>query len=184
LKVIFIGNLIPRKGLDTLLKALARLRHENWTLTVAGDPEVDQRYSQAMQQLCQELGLTAQVDFLGYHSNLAIPALLEKGHLLAVPSQYEGFGIVYLEAMGFGLPPLASAAGGARDLIRHGENGYLVRPGDIDGLAALLQKLQADKELLVRLSLSARRTYESHPTWPQSAAVVHSFLENLHPNSP
>ena len=113
LKIIFIGNLIPRKGLDTLLRALAHLPLQKWSLMVIGNPEIDMRYSRAMVRLCADLGIEGQVHFLGYRSSREVTALLEDGHLLAVPSQYEGFGIVYLEAMGYGLPPLASAAGGA-----------------------------------------------------------------------
>ena len=179
LKVIFIGNLIPRKGLDTLLRALAHLPLQTWSLMVIGNPEIDMRYSRAMVRLCADLGIEGQVHFLGYRSSREVTALLEDGHLLAVPSQDEGFGIVYLEAMGYGLPPLASAAGGAKDLIRHGENGYLVQPGDVEGLVALLQKLHNDRDHLTHLSLAARCTYASHPSWSQSAALVRSFLKNL-----
>jgi glycosyltransferase involved in cell wall biosynthesis len=179
LRVVFIGNLIPRKGLDTLLRALARLPDEDWTLAVAGDMGVDERYSREMKRLCAELGIERRVKFLGHRSSFEITGLLENGHLLVVPSQYEGFGIVYLEAMGFGLPPLASAAGGARDLIQHGENGYLLQPGDVQGLAVLLRGLHDDRELLARLSLTARRTFEAHPTWSQSAKQVRAFLKRL-----
>ena len=179
LRVVFIGNLIPRKGLDTLLRALAHLPGEEWTLAVAGDMRVDKGYSREMEQLCAALGIKQQVKLLGHLSSDEITALLENGHLLAVPSQYEGFGIVYLEAMGFGLPPLASAAGGAKDLIQNGQNGYLLQPGDVQGLAALLRGLSDDRDQLARLSLAARRTFEAHPTWAQSTKQVRAFLNSL-----
>ena len=179
LRMVFIGNLIPRKGLDTLLRALAHLPGEEWTLAVIGDMGVDEGYSRKMELLCSTLGIEQQVQFLGHRSSDEITTLLENGHLLAVPSQYEGFGIVYLEAMGFGLLPVASAAGGAKDLIQHGENGYLLQPDDVHGLAALLQRLHADREQLARLSLAARRTFEAHPSWSQSAKQVRAFLIGL-----
>jgi glycosyltransferase involved in cell wall biosynthesis len=116
---------------------------------------------------------------MGICSPGELAALLEGGHLLAVPSQYEGFGIVYLEAMGFGLPPLASAAGGARDLIRHGDNGYLIQPGESKSLANHIESLYNDREQLIRLSLAARRTFQAHPTWSDNGRVVRSFLRDL-----
>jgi glycosyltransferase involved in cell wall biosynthesis len=179
LKVIFVGNLIPRKGVETLLKALARLPHQMWSLAIAGDPEVDVGYSREMVQLCRALGIEGQVNFMGVCSPGDLTALLQDGHLLAVPSQYEGFGIVYLEAMGFGMPPLASAAGGAGDLIRHGDNGYLIQPGDSTTLANIIETLYTDREQLASLSLAARRTFRAHPTWSDNGMVVRSFLRGL-----
>ena len=69
---------------------------------------------------------------------------LARSHLLAVPSSYEGFGIVYLEGMAFGLPALASSAGGAQEIIRHGETGWLVPPGEPVGLARAILEALAD----------------------------------------
>ncbi len=79
-------------------------------------------------------------------------------HLLAVPSSYEGFGIVYLEGMHFGLPAIAGTAGAAKEIIRHGHNGFLVPPGDAAALAHAINLLMEDRELLKRMSLTAHRS--------------------------
>jgi glycosyltransferase involved in cell wall biosynthesis len=179
LKLVFVGNLIPRKGLDILLKALARLPREMWSLSIAGDLEVDVRYSRKMIRLCGVLGIEKQVKFLGTRTSGELTTLLEDGQLLVVPSQYEGFGIVYLEAMGFGLPPIASAAGGAGDFISHGDNGYLLQPGDSEGLANIVATLYIDRDQLAILSLAARRTFKSHPTWSACVRLVRSYLRQF-----
>jgi glycosyltransferase involved in cell wall biosynthesis len=97
-------------------------------------------------------------------------------HLLVVPSFHEGFGIAYLEGMGFGLPAIATTRGGAAEIITHGENGFLVPPGDPGGLADILRRVLGDRDLLASLSLAALRRYEQQPTWQETAEQVRDFL--------
>ena len=87
--------------------------------------------------------------------------------------------MAYLEGFGFGLPALAGAPGGAREIVRHGENGYLVAPGDAAAIAAALQTLHRDRRLLTRMSLAARTTYEAHPDWEETLETIHQFLLTL-----
>jgi glycosyltransferase involved in cell wall biosynthesis len=96
---------------------------------------------------------------------------------LVVPSSYEGFGIVYLEGMGFGLPPIATTAGAAGEIITHGENGFLVPPGDAAALADCIRLLMQDRERLSAMSLAARQRYDRHPSWQASAAKIREFIE-------
>lgn len=177
LRILFVANLIPRKGLHTLLEALASLDTKSLRLTVIGSTAVDRRYAARIRRLIQRQNLEAIVHMTGGLPNESVAEHLAKAHLLAVPSAYEGFGIVYLEAMGFGVPPIASASGGARDLVRHGENGYLVPPGEPEVLAEHIQRLAADRDLLSRLSLTAREDYAAHPTWGESVEEIRNFLE-------
>ena len=96
-----------------------------------------------------------------------------------MPSSYEGFGIVYLEGMHFGLPAIASTAGAAQEIITHGQNGFLVAPGDAAALAQCLKTLMKDRQLLLKMSLAAQRRAAAHPTWNESAARVRGFLQGL-----
>ena len=93
-----------------------------------------------------------------------------------MPSSYEGYGIAYLEGMGFGLPAIATCRGAAGEIITPGIDGFLVEPGDVQALSRCLQELVNDRERLLRLSLAARRRYASQPTWEQTACQVRSFL--------
>jgi glycosyltransferase involved in cell wall biosynthesis len=177
--LIFVGNLIPRKELHTLLTALANLFGDDWRLTVVGSLDLDAPYVKAIRHQIQEMGLSPRLTLLGTQPAPELAARLAASHLLVVPSSYEGFGIVYLEGMHFGLPAIASTAGAARELIRHGENGFLVPSGDAASLTRYLRLLLEDRQLLTRLSLAAHRDAAAHPTWTESAAQARSFLQSF-----
>ena len=175
LKVTFVGNLIPRKGLDTLVDALGRVRDHDIRLTVVGRP-VDRGYADEVRGQVRERGLADRVTFAGELGDDALASWLRESHALAVPSRHEGFGIVYLEGMSFGLPAIASAAGGAREVVTDGETGWLVEPGDAGAVAEALRTLSADRDRLAGMGRAARRRYESWPSWPETAARVRELL--------
>lgn len=179
LQLIFVGNLIPRKELHTLLTALTNLPGGDWRLTVAGSLDLDAAYVKAIRRRIQNAGLAPRVSLLGVLSARELAARCTASHVLAVPSSYEGFGIVYLEGMHFGLPAIAGTAGAAKELIHHDHNGFLVPPGDAAALARYINLLMEDRELLKRLSLTAHRSAAAHPTWNDSAAQVRAFLQRL-----
>ena len=179
LQIIFVGNLIPRKALHTLLAALAQLFGDCWRLTVAGSPEMDTAYVRAIHRQINEQGLASRITLLGTLPAGELAARYAASHVLAVPSSYEGFGIIYIEGMHFGLPAIASTAGAAREIITPDENGFLVEPGDVNSLAQCLRTLMTDRRQLAEMSLAAHRRAAAHPTWNESATRIRAFLENL-----
>jgi len=179
LQIIFVGNLIPRKELHTLLTALANLPRDDWRLAVAGRLDLDAAYVQAIRRQVGNLGLAPRVSLLGTLPAPELAARCAASHLLTVPSSYEGFGIAYLEGMHFGLPAIASTAGAAKEIIRPGHNGFLVPPGDAAALTRYIRLLMEDRELLLRLSLAAHTSAAAHPTWNESAAAARAFLRSF-----
>lgn len=179
LQIIFVGNLIPRKGLHVLLNALALIEPGLCSLTVVGNTQVDRRYAGAIFNQVERLKLANQVSFCGVLDDWQLAEKMKACHVMAVPSSYEGFGIVYLEGMGWGLPAIATTAGAAGELITHGKDGYLISPGDAATLADHLALLAQDRALLHRLSQASRTRYLRHPTWEQSAGQIRSFLNTL-----
>src|SRR4051794_34921828 len=97
-----------------------------------------------------------------------------------MPSAPESHPIVYLEAMSYGLPVLASTASDPAAMIEHGENGFLVAPGDADALAGHLRLRLTDRERVAGMGLAARRFYAARPTWEESMEQVREFLLRLH----
>jgi len=179
LKIISVANLIPRKGIHTLITALAGLPQEDWQLTVAGSLDMDASYAEGIRRQIEQEKLTQEISLLGKVSDDELAILLPQHHLLAVPSSYEGFGIVYLEGMQFGLPAIAGTAGAAKEIITHGHNGFLVPPGDPEALARHIGLLIRDRELLLKMSLNAYQAAAAHPTWKDSAARARAFLESF-----
>jgi len=178
LKIIFVGHLIPRKGLHTLLAALARLPRGSWRLAVAGSLTVDPAYVRSVNWQMAALGLTDGVELLGVLFDQDLAHHLARSQVLAVPSSYEGLGIIYLEGMRFGLPAIASTSGAAHEVVTHDRDGFLVPPGDAAALARSLSLLQ-DRERLLSMSLAALRRSENHPTWEEAVARIHRFLHEF-----
>lgn len=178
LEVTFLGNVVPRKGLDALVDGVARLdRNEvDPRLTVVGDRTVAPEHAEAVADAVAAAGIGDRVRFAGRLGDEAVAARLRESHVLAVPSRYEPFGMVYLEAMGFGCVPLATTAGGAREFVRDGESGVLVSPDDPGAIARALGDLD-DRGRLAEMGVAARRDYEARPGWPETLDRVVDFLE-------
>ena len=174
-RIVFLGNVIFRKGLHTLLRAVKDLK-SNIHVDVIGGMTSEPLYADDMETYVRTQGLNSRVTF---HLTLNHEPLIEKlrnAHVLIVPSSYEGFGIVYLEGMCFGLPAIGTIAGAAGEVITHGEDGYLIEPDDSDALARHINNLAADRELLLKLSLNAIRRYQRQPKWDETAKNIREFL--------
>lgn len=177
LQLIFVGNVIPRKGLHTLIAALAQAASQaGLFLTVVGDLQADKAYAARLRRQVARAGLEAQVRFTGRLTDEQLAKALRESQVLVAPSSYEGFGIVYLEAMGFGLPAIGAKAGGAGEIITPGKDGYLIGPGDAQALSARLAELAHDRQRLLSLSLAARQRFEQHPSWQESMQRIRTFL--------
>jgi glycosyltransferase involved in cell wall biosynthesis len=176
LRILFLGNLIPRKGLHTLLAALQQLPAGLCRLSVAGSQQVDPAYVRAIRRQIERGGLSGRVQLLGALPAQALSDCMRAHHVLAVPSSYEGYGIVYLEGMGFGLPAIATSAGAAAEIITHGVDGFLIPPGEAAALAQGLERLASDRARLQEMSLAARQRYLAQPTWKQTAGQIREFL--------
>ena len=177
LRLLFVGNLIPRKGLHTLLTALAVVRAE-WRLSVVGRA-ADPAYAWRMAARAARPPLAGRVAWCGALSDAALAVEMAAAHVMVVPSDYEGFGIVYLEGMGFGLPAMATTGGAAAELITDGVDGYLVAPGDTVALAERIAALADDRVRLAQMSAAARARFAGWPTWDDSCAAIHSFLLDI-----
>jgi len=179
LKILFLGNIIERKGLHTLLQALFIIHHSSFIIDIVGSLTTDPNYAKQMQEFVTINGLSSVVNFHGALNNEPLKQKLKQAHVLIVPSSYEGFGIVYLEGMAFGLPAIGTTAGAASEIIEHEKTGYLIEPNDSASLATFISQLASDRSLLAKLSLNARARYTQQPAWIQTASDIRIFLQNL-----
>lgn len=177
LRLLFLGNLIPRKGLHRLLTALASLPGEDWRLAVVGNTAVSPSYTRAVQRQLTRQRLAQNVTLNGPLPDQQLADLLAGSHLLAVPSSYEGFGIVYLEGMAFGLPGIAGSSGAAHEIITQGVDGFLTdNPVD---LAQHIHALHLDRARLAAMGLAAQKRFQAHPTWAETTARIGRFLRQM-----
>ena len=179
LRILFLANLLPNKGLQVLLNAIAGLPEDKFVLTVIGNQSTDLIYANKIASQIRRLGLEDKVNFSGTRDDAALAAGLLENHVMAVPSFYEGFGIAYLEGMAFGLPAIATTSGAAGEIIRDGENGFLIEPGDSASLAQRLQELDENRELLSQMGINALRRFKEQPTWADSGKDVLEYLSEI-----
>jgi glycosyltransferase involved in cell wall biosynthesis len=175
LRVLFLGNVMGRKGLHTLLEAVS-YQLSALQVDVVGSLTSEPEYSKQMQEFVVVNGLSSTVHFHGSLNNQPLIEKLKNAHVLVVPSSYEGFGIVYLEGMGFGMPAIGTTAGAAGEVIRDGVDGFLIQPGDAHSLATKLQIMNERRDVLVQMSLAARTRYLAQPKWNQTANQIREFL--------
>ena len=175
LRLLFLGNVIHRKGLHTLLQAVSRL-HSAVRVDVIGSQTSDSRYAKVMQQYVARNGLSSSVIFHGPVDGKPLIQRLKRAHVLVVPSSYEGFGIVYLEGMCFGLPAIGTTAGAAGEIITDGVDGFLIEPEQAEDLADRVRLLQERREVLLQMSLAARERYLRQPKWEETAGRIREFL--------
>lgn len=178
LHILFLGNVMGRKGLHTLLEVVKGLKSKV-IVDVVGSLTSEPEYAKQMQEYIAQNDLSS---FVFLHGSLNNEPLIEKfkqAHLLVVPSSYEGFGIVYLEGMGFGLPAIGTTAGAAGEVIRDGVDGFLIQPGDSHSLATKLQMINERRDVLLQMSLAARSRYLAQPKWNQTANQIREFLRSF-----
>lgn len=174
--VVTVANLVPGKGHDRVLRALAALRHRHrfryWV--VGGGPLAGRLKQQAAQ-----LGLTDRVDWLGPLPHHQVAAVLAESHIFALPSNHEGFGVACLEAMAAGLPVVVSRSAGIADVLEHGRNAWLVDPSDVgeltDALSALLESSERRSELGEAAWLTAKDGY----TWADNARQMLQIYQEV-----
>lgn len=187
--LVCVGRMEPLKGMDALIRALALLRSQGhpWSaelrvLLVGGDPEgrpdewnAEQRRLDALRH---ELGVAEQVRFVGAQPQELLPAYFAAADLVAVPSHYESFGMVALEALASGAAVLASNAGGLALTIEDGRSGLLFPPDDHTALAAQVARLLDDPAFADELRAGARRRAAEY-SWGSVARRITAIYAEL-----
>ena len=188
--LLFVGRIEPLKGVDTLIRALAHLRdsglaekYPHYLAVIGGDPSDRTREMNSemarLQALSRELGLEDLVVFLGKRSQSSLPYYYSAADMLIMPSHYESFGMVALEAMACGTPVVASQVGGLAFLIQDGVTGFVVPGGDYVAMSERLAQLISQPGLRKRLGDQAA-AYAKGYAWENiSAQILDLYHETL-----
>lgn len=182
-RILSVANLVPLKGLDDSLRALAQLASEHpeqcWQYRIVGDGP----FREDLQNLAENLAITDRVEFLGRLPYERTMQEMNETDIFVLPSWGEAFGIVYLEAMARGKPAIGCLDNGAADIITHGVDGFLVPPHGVAELTQTLARIMADSTLAECIGKEARRTAESF-SWGANAGNYLDLLGLKPPGRP
>ncbi|GAA2485206.1 glycosyltransferase family 4 protein [Streptomyces gobitricini] len=180
--VLCAARLVPRKGQDTLIRALPWIRRvlPDAMLLLVGDGP----YAAELRRLAQAEGVVDAVVFAGGHPHHALPSFYAAADAFAMPCrtrrrglEVEGLGIVYLEAAASGLPVVAGDSGGAPDAVREGETGYVVDGRSVAATADRLSRLLLNPELAREMGEKGRHWVQKEWTWDRSYATLAGLLQ-------
>jgi glycosyltransferase involved in cell wall biosynthesis len=179
-RLVAVGRLVPRKGFDVAITALAQLPDTELVIVggpergrLAQDPEV-----RRLRALADRLGVAKRVRFAGQVSRENMPALLRSADVVVCTPWYEPFGIVPLEAMACGVPVVAAAVGGLTDTVVDGVTGVLVRPNQPKELASRVRRLLGDASLRNVYGAAGRDRAKVRYSWDRVAAdTVRAYLK-------
>jgi glycosyltransferase involved in cell wall biosynthesis len=174
--LLAVGSIVPRKGYDVLVAALADLAELDWRLVIAGDGG---RSAETFHQLVAEIarrGLDGRIAFRGAVSTEELSTLYATSDLFVLPSRFEGYGMAYTEAIAHGLPVVGTTAGAIPATVPAGA-GVLVPPDDVAALIATLRRLIENPAERARLAAGARAA--TFPSWREQAVRFAGVLERL-----
>ncbi|MFC2028477.1 glycosyltransferase [Chloroflexota bacterium] len=187
--ILFVGRIEPLKGIDTLINAMPCLNFmeelENCPVTltiIGGDPDVDPELMTSemtrLQELSNRLGMDNMVIFLGKRSQDTLPYYYSAADVVVMPSHYESFGLVALEAMACGTPVVASQVGGLTHLVHDGVTGFHVANDDPQDLCEKLIQLLGDNQLRKRLGKQATQHAKEY-SWKEISSQIHSVYTSM-----
>jgi phosphatidyl-myo-inositol dimannoside synthase len=182
--ILTVGNLVPRKGHDMVIRALPRLRETipDVTYLIVGEgPNRSQ-----LEVVAEAVGLRDRVIFAGKIPDPELPEIYALSDVFAMPSRehlencnVEGFGLVFLEANACGKAVVGGRSGGIPDAIEDGVTGFLVNPNDPDDVAGAIARILTDKDLASRMGAQGRARVVNNFTWQTTGARVQEILESV-----
>lgn len=176
--LLAVGALIARKGHDVLLAALARLRHLDWRLTMAGSTWRDHGAARVLRRMAEDSGLADRVWFAGELDDDALARTWLDADLFVLPSRHEGYGMALAEAVAHGLPVVSTTAGAIPDTVPEGAR-LLVPPDDPGALEAALSRVLTQPGLRERLVAGARRARTGLRTWREAGRRFVAELDEV-----
>ena len=176
LRLLSIGAIVPRKGFDVLVAALADLADLRWHLTIAGDRTRDPAAAAQLDAAIDQHGLGSRIDVLGALSADRIETLYAGADIFVLASHFEGYGMAFAEALAHGLPIIGTTGGAIPDTVPPGA-GILVEPKDVKALSRALRMLMANPTERRWLASGARTAAQALPSWRDTAKLVAKAIE-------
>jgi len=176
--ILSVGAVVPRKGHDILVAALAQLGHLPWRLLIVGDRERSVETARKLDQDIVRFGLAERIAFTGAVSPQRLAALYASADLFVLSSRFEGYGMAYAEAIAHGLPVVGTNAGAIPETVPPGA-GVLLAPDDVGALVATLRRLIESPAERMVLAAGARAAAATFPSWRDSAMLFSQALDSV-----
>ncbi|MEE4010569.1 glycosyltransferase family 4 protein [Roseibium sp. FZY0029] len=177
IRLLSVGTLLPRKGYDLLLTALASLKTLEWHLDIVGGLEADPACYQALLKQAHELDLLDRITFHGAVPSQDLGGFYRSADIFVLASRYEGYGMAYTEALAYGLPVIGSGGGAVKETLPEGAAIYC-GVEDVEALQSALDALISDREQRDRLSAEARKAADLLPDWTDAARQFANLLQD------
>ncbi len=183
LRILYVGHITRAKGVIDLVQAISRLPHNRkWRLDMVGRNTVEPDTTQHIEEICRKEGLHDRVFLHGRIDDAALQALYLGSDIFVLPSHWEGYGIVLLEAMSHRVAVVSTTAGAIPEVVADGETGLLVTPGDIPALHKALVSLMDNERLRENLAENGHIYARKHADWQDMEAQCRQWWNsvNLH----
>jgi len=177
-ELLCVATVVPRKGHDLLVRALAAMPEAPWHLTCVGGLDRDEAWASSVRAEAAALGVASRVVFVGELEREPLDALYDAADVFVLPTWYEGYGMAVAEALARGLPVVSTATGAIADLVGD-DAGLLVPPGDVAELTRALSSVVTDATLRGRLSAGARRARARLRSWDDAAGLMARTIEGV-----
>ncbi len=178
LHIVSVGAVTPRKGFLVLVDALYEVRDLAWRATIAGSLDRSQESVSALRAKIASYGLEDRIELAGSMNESGISALYASGDMFALASQYEGYGMVFSEAMAHGLPIVASGEGAVRDTVSENA-GLFCETGSAPAFAAGLRRMLSDQAFRVTKAQGAWDHGQTLPQWKDTARIIADVLARV-----
>lgn len=180
--LLSVASITPRKGYETLMRALARLTDLDWRLTCAGSLARAPDTTRRVREEAARGGIEVRVAFVGELGEDAVARCYDEADLFVLATFHEGYGMAVAEALARGLPVVSTPTGGIPELVGE-DGGVLVPAADVDALAGALRRFMTDAPWRERLRAGARLRRQALPSWRASAEVMNRALLGLQPST-
>ena len=173
--LLCVASVVPRKDLVTLVRALARISELPWSLKIVGSFERSAAATGALQRAIIDNGLSARVQLVGELDREAVDQCYINADIYVSSALYEGYGMALMDAVAFGLPIVAASGGAVADVVPQ-DAALLVRPSDVEAMAAALRRVILHSDLRDRLREGSRTARRNLPSWKETASIVSRAL--------
>jgi len=176
------GRVRHQKGVDILVRAAIPVlkKHSDFTVVICGETTPDQKkFENELKEAIDDANMSERFVFLGKQPFEALPRLFRAMHLVAALSRNEGFGLTVLEAMASGTAVLASEAGAWKDIVREGQDGFIVPCNDTEATRTKLDSMISSTEALETMGLEGRKRVEEHYSLEREARELYEFFSQL-----